>query len=1313
MIYDYSQGSGVNITVSADAAGATPESFSVSAGQTDVTLKYTMPQAEYMYGCAATAIGMLIGYYDLYGCSAGTVRYDMGNLIAGTISVNSRGSDGGSIYDMKDPSVLANFIASTGYVSRFYEQTPEHEKPYSFVDGDPAEGLNVSVWDCLADYLGTGQYWRSNEDLGTSHYNDRTLEDIIDADFSATVDGEGIPAQFVDFKYGLSIYIQSVGYALDVKETRSISVGNFTFEDFCSEIDADRPVLVSMNSGAGGHMVVAYGYNKATQEIIFDDTYEADCRMTWTGTYKYAGGTYSLTSFTTVVFDESSLTSPDAPAVLAVNADTTELTNQSVTLTAEFNDEVATPQYSFDGEVWNLYEDYVEMADNGKVYFRGVDKHGNVSAVVIYNVENIDRLMPEVEADITEPTNRNVTVTAFFNSGVATKQYSTDGKTWKTYTKAIEVDRNQTLYFRGLDKEGNASNVVTYDVTNIDKTAPDTPKVTASTTAPTNQNVTLTATYSGDSEKKQYSFDGETWKDYTGPLSIDRNRGVYFRAVDAVGNVSQTSYLVSNIDKVAPDDPEIKVSTDKPTNRDVTVTAVFTDDSKVKEYSFDGETWENYSEAITVSENTLIYFRAGDELGNMSLPVICAVTNIDKVAPTVTVKADTTDPTNQDVTLTATVSKDAVSTEYSFDGRSWKSYSKSVKVEKNGTVSFRAADAAGNLSDIVSYKVANIDRTAPTVTVKASTTKPTNQDVTLTATVSKDAVATEYSFDKKTWKEYDKAVKVGKNGTVYFRAADAAGNVSKIVSYEVANIDKTAPDAPKAAADVTNPTNKNVVVTATFGKDSAEKQYSFDGETWNAYTKALTIKENCTVSFRGIDAAGNVSKVTNFKVANIDRTAPDAPTVKANTTRPARSVKLTATFSDDTVYGGYSGNNKDWQFYTGTVTVTANGTYYFRGVDAAGNFSATESIKVSNIDKNAPLDAPAVKASTTKPTNQTVTLTATFGYGSAQKQYSTDKKSWKTYSKAITVKANGTYYFRGVDAAGIVSKVTSIKVANIDKAAPDAPKVKASTTKPTNQDVTLTATFTGDSAKKQYSTDKKTWKTYSKAITVKSNATYYFRGADAAGNVSKVTTVKVANIDRKAPDAPTVKLSTVKATEKSVTVTAKFSSDSKTRQYSTDKKTWKNYSKSLTAKANGTYYFRGIDEAGNVSKVTTAKVSNIVDSSNNSWADATALTGTVLGALEPKADQVDYYDVGDVAKLMLDMESSKAKVTFCGSDKKAVKTKVTLADGSSKTLSGLTLASGDKTTDKITLSDLGDAVKYLRIECAASDLASYKLAKLA
>ena len=89
----------------------------------------------------------------------------------------------------------------------------------------------------------------------------------------------------------------------------------------------------------------------------------------------------------------------------------------------------------------------------------------------------------------------------------------------------------------------------------------------------------------------------------------------------------------------------------------------------------------------------------------------------------------------------------------------------------------------------------------------------------------------------------------------------------------------------------------------------------------------------------------------------------------------------------------------------------------------------------------------------------------------------------------------------------------------------------------------------------------------------------------------------MSNIDKTAPAAPTVKLSSTKAA-KSITVTATFSKDSAKKQYSTDGTTWKTYSKALTVTANGTYYFRGVDAAGNKSKVRSAKVTNIVDTGN-------------------------------------------------------------------------------------------------------------------
>ncbi|MBR2509565.1 MAG: AIDA repeat-containing protein, partial [Lentisphaeria bacterium] len=287
----------------------------------DVLLPNVMPQAEYMYGCTPTALAMILGYYDLYGYSDGT---DLSNLIEGDIAVKSRGTDG-DMYNMNAfDTVLGNFIATEDYVYRFYsredidtitavgcgtnykETTPEEELAYSFVNSGTT--LNTSVWDCLSDYIGTGQYWRGQENLSTSlTYN--TLENIANSTSTRTFSGDGY-TRTIDYKYttllyGLELYAQSRGYSLDYEITGTYATdnngGSFTFEDYMAEIDAGRAVLISIE----GHSMVGYGYNAKTREIIFDDDYTADQRMEWGKSYFYSGKNRALQSVTVIGFNTS------------------------------------------------------------------------------------------------------------------------------------------------------------------------------------------------------------------------------------------------------------------------------------------------------------------------------------------------------------------------------------------------------------------------------------------------------------------------------------------------------------------------------------------------------------------------------------------------------------------------------------------------------------------------------------------------------------------------------------------------------------------------------------------------------------------------------------------------------------------------------------------------------------------------------------------------------------------------------------------------------------------------------------------------
>ena len=68
---------------------------------------------------------------------------------------------------------------------------------------------------------------------------------------------------------------------------------------------------------------------------------------------------------------------------------------------------------------------------------------------------------------------------------------------------------------------------------------PEKPIITVSTTVPTNRNVTVTATFSDDTATKQYSFNGADWLTYSSGVEFSTNGKVYFRGIDATGNISE------------------------------------------------------------------------------------------------------------------------------------------------------------------------------------------------------------------------------------------------------------------------------------------------------------------------------------------------------------------------------------------------------------------------------------------------------------------------------------------------------------------------------------------------------------------------------------------------------------------------------------------------------------------------------------------------------------------------------------------------------------------------------------------------------
>lgn len=489
------------------------------------------------------------------------------------------------------------------------------------------------------------------------------------------------------------------------------------------------------------------------------------------------------------------------------------------------------------------------------------------------------------------------------------------------------------------------------------------------------------------------------------------------------------------------------------------------------------------------------------------------------------------------------------------------------------------------------------DTTPPVpATFTASTTALTNQNVSVTINYPTDGTVKEYKIGATgTWMTYSAPVVMSANDTVYARSKDAAGNVSAESSYAVTNIDKVGPVSPSLLANITTPTNQNVVVTVSYPGDASQAQYKIGTGSWQTYSAPITLTANSTVYARAIDAAGNIGVEGSINITNIDKTAPTAPTMVADRTAMTnQNVNVTITYSGDSTVKEYRvGASGSWLSYEGAVVMESNDTVYARSFDAAGNQSPERSLVVNNIDKIVPV-APVMIADKTTETNTNVNVTITFPSDASQKQYKVGSTgTWTTYTSPVSISTNTTVYSRAIDAAGNLSSEASLVISNIDKTAPIVATLSVDKTALTSQGVKVTVSFPADAEVKEYKIGETgTWMTYVEPITVEQNTTVYARSKDKAGNQSAESNIVVNNVDKTAPTKPTA---SVNKNVLSITPGTDASGVDKT-EYQLNGGVWQTYTDVVTLE-DGQYTInvRTIDKAGNASAVTvvTANVDTV------------------------------------------------------------------------------------------------------------------------
>jgi plastocyanin len=337
------------------------------------------------------------------------------------------------------------------------------------------------------------------------------------------------------------------------------------------------------------------------------------------------------------------------------------------------------------------------------------------------------------------------------------------------------------------------------------------------------------------------------------------------------------------------------------------------------EYSLDGGAYVPYTEPVVLDEpgTYMLEHRATDNAGNTSAPgmvhvVVVPADGEDTTAPVVDAEITGELDDNGAYVGSATVNLAALdagsgvaSVEYDLDGAGYTAYTDPVVIEEPGehTVSYRATDNAGNVSQPGSATFTVVepsteDTTPPTVTTQVTGEQDADGAYIASATVAilaedtgSGVASVEYNLDGAGWTAYDDPVVVDVTGahTVSYRATDVAGNTSAPGSVELVVVGGNDPPdrtPPIASAQVDGDQDElgayidaaTVSITARDDESGvAFIEYALADTAFREYTGAFDVTDpgSHALAYRATDNAGNITRTGTLRFS-VSRNAVDA-----------------------------------------------------------------------------------------------------------------------------------------------------------------------------------------------------------------------------------------------------------------------------------------------------------------------------------------------------------------------------------------------------------------------------------------------------
>ncbi len=972
--------------------------------------------------------------------------------------------------------------------------------------------------------------------------------------------------------------------------TDTDAAGNASSTTFTFDLDKTAPSApaVSLSTDSGSSTT-----DKVTNNAALSfGTVDANTTRTFAVDSAAASGTYTApttdgkhsvlvtdtdaagnASSTTFTFDLDK-TAPTAPTV-TLTTDSGSSTTDKVTNNAalSFGTLPSGTTRTFAVDAGPAASAYTAPTVDGKhsVLVTDTDAAGNTASTTFtFELDKTAPTAPTVSLSTDSGTSATDTLTnnAALSFGTlpanTTRTFAVDSAAASgTYT-APTTDGKHTVVVTDTDAAGNASSTTfTFD---LDKTAPAAPAVTlttdsgSSTTDKVTNNAALSFGTLPTNTTRTFAVDaGAAASTYTAP-TVDGTHSVVVTDTDNAGNATSTTFAFT-LDKAAPAAPTVSLVGDNAINRT-----------------------EQPATAFTV--------------GALESGAVASVTFQDVQGNQVTAK----------VTGTAASSVNGVA-------------NLSSLVDGDITITISAQDAAGNSVNGTAVQATLDGIVTPTLSLINDTGISASDAITRDGAVTPSAAPTDLA--SRTYKVLDASGAIVSSGSNY-----AAPTTDGRYTVTVTDTDKsgnTATSAPLSfTLDTTRPTAPTIALAVDTGASTTDgyssdvsglnvsalaagntRVYIVDGGSASSSYSAPTAEGSHTVIVTDIDAAGNAKSTTfNF---TLDKTAPVAPTVAlANDTGSSATDGYSNNVSALNISPLAANSTRSYKVDTGAAgstytapTTEGAHTVVVTDTDQAGNSTSTSFS--FNLDKTAPV-APTVALATDTGSS------ATDGYSNNVSDLNTSPlaaNSTRSY-KVDTGAAGSTYTAPTTEGAHTVVVTDTDQAGNststsfsftLDKTAPVAPTValatdtgSSATDGDSNNVSALNVSPLAANSTRSYKVDTGTLSSTYTAPTTEGAHTVVVTDTDQAGN--SVSTTLAFTLDKTAPTAPTVSLTTDSGTSPTDKVTNNaaltFSavSNTTTRTFAVDGAAASSSYTAPTADGSHSVVVTDTDNAGNASSTT-------------------------------------------------------------------------------------------------------------------------------